>query len=246
VGAILGGGVGNLFLAPGMSLPAPTNPPVEGKDINFRWGTVTDDSPLRVRLDGEDTELPMTPESLIEVRTPAIGTRVWVQIFGQRVIILGASGGLLAVPTARAADCLYAGAGDALTIAVPFRVPVSVAASTGAGMTVSSGGRLAIPVTGLWEMSACARVFGAVGRIVLDLRANAAGSGTGGTRLASQVEMVDVSSALSPDCLMSPRMTQMTAGDYIELFLTSSVSGNSINAGSLAGLTGFTARLVNH
>lgn len=42
------------------------------------WATVTDDSPLRIRLDGETSELPFTPDTL--VAGLAIGNRVWVTL----------------------------------------------------------------------------------------------------------------------------------------------------------------------
>ena len=55
-----------------------------------RWATVTQTSPLRVRLDGEATALSVTPDSL--TGPLAVGARVWVQLVGQGVVH-GAMGG---------------------------------------------------------------------------------------------------------------------------------------------------------
>jgi hypothetical protein len=65
------------------------------------WATVTDDSPLRIRLDGEDDPLPFTPDSL--VYSLAVGERVWVAFpintdpafKGRRAVILGRANGIL-------------------------------------------------------------------------------------------------------------------------------------------------------
>lgn len=56
----------------------------------FRWATVTGGEPLRIRLDGDTTELPFSPDSLVSDRLYS-GQRVWVQIYGRRVIVLGVS-----------------------------------------------------------------------------------------------------------------------------------------------------------
>lgn len=55
----------------------------------FRWATLTDLSPLRVRLDGESVELPITPECLVHPSVLTEGARVWVQLFGSRLLIHG-------------------------------------------------------------------------------------------------------------------------------------------------------------
>lgn len=63
------------------------------------WATVTDDSPLRIKLDGESTALAITPDTL--VASLAVSDRVWVQLITntnparryRRAIIIGRSGG---------------------------------------------------------------------------------------------------------------------------------------------------------
>lgn len=44
----------------------------------WSWATVTDDSPLRVKLDGESAALDVTPDTL--VASLAVSDRVWVQL----------------------------------------------------------------------------------------------------------------------------------------------------------------------
>lgn len=51
----------------------------ETPDISiWSWATVTDDSPLRVQLDGESAALDVTPDTL--VASLAVDDRVWVQL----------------------------------------------------------------------------------------------------------------------------------------------------------------------
>lgn len=65
-----------------------------GPDENsYRWAAVTQLSPLRIQLDGENVVLAITPESLVDSDILRVGTRCWVQMYGKRVVILGASGG---------------------------------------------------------------------------------------------------------------------------------------------------------
>lgn len=59
----------------------------------FEWGTVTSQSPLRVRIDTDIDELPITPVCFIPGGPPVAGTRVWTQRHGKRVLLLGAPTG---------------------------------------------------------------------------------------------------------------------------------------------------------
>lgn len=54
----------------------------------YRWGTVTGVDPLRVRLDGDMDAVGSTPVALC--LTP-LGARVWVQLYGRQLVILGAA-----------------------------------------------------------------------------------------------------------------------------------------------------------
>jgi len=51
----------------------------------WRWATVTQASPLRVRLDGDDAALLVTPDTI--GAAPVVGQRVWCQIVGRRVVV---------------------------------------------------------------------------------------------------------------------------------------------------------------
>jgi hypothetical protein len=77
-----------------------TAPPIWGPQAGentFRWGTVTQESPLRVRLDGDVSEIDATPYSLVAALS--VGQRVWVQLWRRRVLVLGAaSTGALSSP----------------------------------------------------------------------------------------------------------------------------------------------------
>lgn len=73
-------------------MPGAPSDQVYAPDSTFRWATVTQVSPLRIRLDGDTTELPLTPDNLSE-GSLAVGVRVWAHLFGRRVIILGSIGG---------------------------------------------------------------------------------------------------------------------------------------------------------
>lgn len=72
----------------------------EAPDISiWSWATVTDDSPLRVQLDGEDTPLDVTPDTLIGGL--AVNDRVWVQLVTnanptrqyRRLVVMGRAAG---------------------------------------------------------------------------------------------------------------------------------------------------------
>lgn len=75
-------------------LPGPTEP-----TDSWRWATVTQASPLRIRLDGEDTPLGVTPDAL--VGGVVVGRRVWVQITGRQIVVHGVTGGPEAPGTLR-------------------------------------------------------------------------------------------------------------------------------------------------
>lgn len=57
------------------------------------WGTVTALSPLRVRLDGDTSAIPATPDSLIDSAALAVSDRVRCEVTANRVIVLGRFGG---------------------------------------------------------------------------------------------------------------------------------------------------------
>lgn len=59
----------------------------------FKWGTVTDIAPLRVRIDGDTAELPVTPDSLIDPTSLVVGDRVRCELAGRRLIVHGRQAG---------------------------------------------------------------------------------------------------------------------------------------------------------
>lgn len=74
-------------------------PQSERMESGWQWATVSSINPLRIRLDGDDTPLGITPDSL--VKDLVVGNRVWVQLEGRRVIVHGASasqGAVSAIP----------------------------------------------------------------------------------------------------------------------------------------------------
>jgi len=63
--------------------------------MSFNWGTVTGVSPLRVRLDGDTSAVPVTPDSLVDPLTLAINDRVRVELSNNRLVVLGKAGGVV-------------------------------------------------------------------------------------------------------------------------------------------------------
>ena len=61
----------------------------DSQENTFRWATVESISPLAIRLDNSQTALDATPVNLAGVLK--VGERVWVQLSGKRLVILGKS-----------------------------------------------------------------------------------------------------------------------------------------------------------
>jgi hypothetical protein len=64
----------------------------------WRWATITDASPLRLRFDGDTTEIDVT-DTLVDPLSLVVSDRVWCQVFGRRIIVLGKGGGFPAPPS---------------------------------------------------------------------------------------------------------------------------------------------------
>src|SRR5690606_18871131 len=58
---------------------------VSAADETWTWATVASTDPLRVRLDGDDAPLLITPENL--AGGLLVGDRVWTQRYGRRLIL---------------------------------------------------------------------------------------------------------------------------------------------------------------
>lgn len=55
----------------------------------FRWATVINVNPIQIRIDGDTDALPLTPDTLVARSVLRPGSRVWVQFYARRVLILG-------------------------------------------------------------------------------------------------------------------------------------------------------------
>jgi hypothetical protein len=84
-----------------MAIPAldfgtlvPTVAPAEAQDVAFYWATVTATAPLAIRLDGDTSALAFAPDSLVTAAVLHVGSRVWVQRIGKRVVVLGTTNGI--------------------------------------------------------------------------------------------------------------------------------------------------------
>lgn len=81
--------------------------------MTMKWATVTDDSPLRIRLDGDSDPLPFTPDSLIDPAALAVDDRVRCELADRRVVIVGRSGGIQSAPAVPAGCVAHTAASTA-------------------------------------------------------------------------------------------------------------------------------------
>lgn len=115
-------------------------------ESTYRWATVTQLDPLRIRLDGDSTELPLTPEALIEPSRLMVGTRVWVQFFGRRVIVVSATGNHIdAGRMTQVRQRALTGGGK--------RTVTDTGVSWGARFIAMAGGKNSMCPSGYWEIS---------------------------------------------------------------------------------------------
>lgn len=59
----------------------------------FQWGTIVTNLPLAVKFDGNTEPIDARPDTLVDPTSLWIGDRVWCQLEGRRVIIIGAAKG---------------------------------------------------------------------------------------------------------------------------------------------------------
>lgn len=111
----------------------------------YRWATVTGVAPLEVRFDGDTDPLGIPPDSL--AGSLDIGTRVWCQLIGRRVLILGtgypSDGAPLMLPLVNAGTTAWNKADYPGLRYIRVRVCGAGGAGGGAALTgagVSSGG----------------------------------------------------------------------------------------------------------
>lgn len=117
----------------------------------WSWATVTDDSPLRVQLDGEAAALDVTPDTL--VAGLLVGDRVWAQLVTnadaarqyRRLVVLGKAAGW-----ARQGTTLRLTANQAVGSGGSATVISWSSADYGSPEMWSGGGTVTIPSDGLW------------------------------------------------------------------------------------------------
>lgn len=68
------------------------------KDLtSFKWGTIVDTGPLQLRLDGDESPLAATPDSLVDPSFLKVGDRVRTEMTLRKVVIHGKSNGVAAL-----------------------------------------------------------------------------------------------------------------------------------------------------
>jgi hypothetical protein len=88
------------------------------------------------------------------------------------------------------------------------------------GMSVSNGNRLVVPTTGVYRVSAQARITQttpAAGTFTLRVAVNPAGVGTAGATAAATYETSD---ATNISLVTAVRFITLTAGDHLQVFIT--------------------------
>jgi len=126
-------------------LPSPAGP-----GDSWRWGTVTQVSPLRIRLDGDAAALDTTPDTLASV---TLGERVWCQIVRRRVVVHGVSAGLTPPGIWAAYTCTVSGLTmgastvDASHSRIGDTVNATIQLVLGAGFSFTAAAAFSLPVS---------------------------------------------------------------------------------------------------
>ena len=147
-------------------LPQPATPPV----LKPRWGTVTATAPLRVKLDGDTSALPVTPTTT--VAGLKVNDRVWCVLSGLQLVVLGVHGGQAVPPTV--AGSLW-GTATVLPDGAWTQI-VFTSSQLSGGVALIEGG-LQVPADGWYQIVVDAQVgntgWGTVGEL-FEVRAMAA------------------------------------------------------------------------
>lgn len=102
---------------------------------SFKWATVTDDSPLTIRMDGDTAPLLLVPESLIDPATLLVNDRVRVELSLRKCVIHGRAGGLqlLQATTTRVGPLELATSAETIAVTDPDRgvTPLGLGAALG-------------------------------------------------------------------------------------------------------------------
>jgi hypothetical protein len=179
------------------------------------WATVTDDSPLTIRLDGDTTPMLGVPDNLVGALT--IGDRVWVALVvnadpafhGRRAIILGRNGGATATTAPYAVLRRVA----AQTLNNDTNVPVEWDTAVrdthnGWADAGTNPSRYTLPISGAYDfMGLAAWSANATARRAVHLLKN--GAGVDGTQVIGTAQAIGVTSLFFAGSVTG------VAGDYL-------------------------------
>jgi hypothetical protein len=115
----------------------------------WSWATVTDDSPLRVQLDGEDAALDVTPDTLVSPLS--VDDRVWVQLVTndnptrrfRRLVVHGRGGGDQ-VPAGPPAAVKDTQGSNGTTTSTSFTDTLTTSPGAGVAFVAPTSGRVVI------------------------------------------------------------------------------------------------------
>lgn len=188
-------------------LPGPVEP-----GQSWRWATVTQVSPLRVRLDGDTTALDLTPDSLL-VLPPVVGQRVHVHMVDRSLVVVGApasSTGAWATYTPTITGLtLGNGTVDAQYAQIGRTVHVGVTITLGSASTMGSLA-VSLPVSSAAQAVAPANLY-----------RNGFGLYAGIIRITSLMSVFFINPSTGVQQALSPTVPwTWGAGDYVVLSAT--------------------------
>ena len=127
-------------------------------------------SPLRIKLDGDTSAIPVTPDSLTDPATLVVDDRVRTELSGNRLVVLGRVGGLVLSDASTSLKGIVELATDAETITgtdaaravtpaalaaaladsdvrEAMGIPYAQAAGVASGVSVAAGGSTSVTIT---------------------------------------------------------------------------------------------------
>lgn len=82
-----------------LGTPEPTTPQPSDIKSTFNWAVVQTLAPITIRFDGQTQPVTITPDSMVDPTRLVVGSRVWVQQWGKRLLILGVGNDAILPPT---------------------------------------------------------------------------------------------------------------------------------------------------
>lgn len=125
----------------------------QAQENTYRWATVVGTAPLEIKFDGDHEPLATSPDNVAGFLV--VGQRVWCQLFGRRVIIIGG-----AQNTPQSQETVAGRRSGGTATSVPSGTVTNVdpgPANMLYGGVTASGLGLQIPVTGIWTAQAAWR-----------------------------------------------------------------------------------------